>query len=107
MSLLLAFSACTQGANSSPNDNPDSTINSPSSGNSEKPDDKPDEEPDVLDGYEKSCAITEFPSDDLEKVNLKPTFDISDCIFDASEVIIPYQLFGDGMCLQRDAVNKI
>lgn len=107
MSLLLAFSACTQGANSSPNDNPDSTINSSSSGNSEKPDDKPDEEPDVLDGYEKSCAITEFPSDDLEKVNLKPTFDISDCIYDAEEVIVPYQLFGDGMCLQRDAVNKI
>ena len=108
LSLLLLFSACTQKPDSSASNTPDSSIDSTSSGGGiDKPDDKPDEEPDVLDGYEKSCATTEFPSDNLSKVNLKPTFDVSDCTYDAEDIIVPYQLFGDGMCLQRDAVNKI
>ena len=112
LSLLLLFAACSENAGNSAGNSETGGTTSESVFSSEKDDDSdsPDESdslPDVLDGYEKSCAVTEFPSDDLSKVSLKPTFDISDSVYDAENIIVPYQLFGDGMCLQRDAVNKI
>ena len=111
LSLLLIFSACSESAGvSGDSETGDSASESISSSVADESNESPDESdnlPDVLDGYEKSCAVTEFPSDDLSKVSLKPTFDISDCVYDAENIIVPYQLFGDGMCLQRDAVNKI
>ena len=109
LSLLLLFAACSENAGNSAGNSETGGTASESVLSSEK-DESPDESdslPDVLDGYEKSCAVTEFPSDDLSKVSLKPTFDISDSVYDAENIIVPYQLFGDGMCLQRDAVNKI
>lgn len=110
--MLLLFAACSENAGNSAGNSETGGTTSESVFTSEKDDssDSPDESdslPDVLDGYEKSCAVTEFPSDDLSKVSLKPTFDISDSVYDAENIIVPYQLFGDGMCLQRDAVNKI
>ena len=112
LSLLLLFAACSENAGNSAGNSETGGTTSESVFSSEKDEssDSPDESgslPDVLDGYEKSCAVTEFPSDDLSKVSLKPTFDISDSVYDAENIIVPYQLFGDGMCLQRDAVNKI
>lgn len=112
LSLLLLFAACSENAGNSAGNSETGGTTSESVFSSEKDDDSdsPDESdslPDVLDGYEKSCAVTEFPSEDLSKVSLKPTFDISDSVYDAENIIVPYQLFGDGMCLQRDAVNKI
>ena len=112
LSLLLLFAACSENAGNSAGNSETGGTTSESVLSSEKDDgsDSPDESdslPDVLDGYEKSCAVTEFPSDDLSKVSLKSTFDISDSVYDAENIIVPYQLFGDGMCLQRDAVNKI
>lgn len=112
LSLLLLFAACSENAGNSAGNSETGGTTSESVFSSEKDNgsDSPDESdslPDVLDGYEKSCAVTEFPSDDLSKVSLKPTFDISDSVYDAENIIVPYQLFGDGMCLQRDAVNKI
>lgn len=112
LSLLLLFAACSENAGNSAGNSETGGTASESVFSSEKDEssDSPDESdslPDVLDGYEKSCAVTEFPSDDLSKVSLKPTFDISDSVYDAENIIVPYQLFGDGMCLQRDAVNKI
>ena len=115
LAVLLAFtlmlSACVQNSGNSGstgNNSSSSSSSSTSSSSSSSGEDQPEpDEPDILDGYEKSCAITEFPTEDLSKVSLKPTFDVSDCVFDAEDIIVPYQLFGDGMCLQRDAVNKI
>ena len=112
LSLLLLFAACSENAGNSAGNSETGGTASESVFSSEKDEsgDSPDESgslPDVLDGYEKSCAVTEVPSDDLSKVSLKPTFDISDSVYDAENIIVPYQLFGDGMCLQRDAVNKI
>lgn len=112
LSLLLLFAACSENAGNSAGNSETGGTASESIFSSEKDygSDSPDESdslPDVLDGYEKSCAVTEFPSEDLSKVSLKPTFDISDSVYDAENIIVPYQLFGDGMCLQRDAVNKI
>lgn len=65
------------------------------------------EDIDPLEGYEKSNSVTEFSDEDMAKVNMRPTFDVTDCTFDASDYIVPYQIFKDGMCLQRDAVNRI
>ena len=62
---------------------------------------------DPLEGYTKSNSVTDFPDSDMAKVNMKPTFDIADATFDASDMIVPYQLFKDGVCLQRDAVNRL
>lgn len=111
LSFALMLSACVQNSGnsgSSGNNSSSSSSGSSSSGNSSSEGEQPEpDEPDILDGYEKSCAVTEFSSENLSKVNLKPTFDVSDCVFDAEDIIVPYQLFGDGMCLQRDAVNKI
>lgn len=112
LSVLMLFASCGQSANnSSSSGTPDSGSHSSSS--SDKPDnpDKPDKPDDdyseLLEGYEKSCAVTQFPLEDMAKVSITPTFDVSECVFDAEGIIVPYQLFNDGMCLQRDAVNKI
>lgn len=125
LSVLLLFSSCLGGGDgSSASDKPSSensesisddgnsesdepTSESEERSESEEDSEKPDDYSDILKDYEKSSAVTQFPSEDLAKVNVKPTFDISDCVYDAEGIIVPYQLFGDGMILQRDAVNKI
>ena len=47
-------------------------------------------------------------SDELEsKIITESTYDVSQYTKDAGSDIKPYKLFGDGMCLQRDAINRI
>ena len=65
------------------------------------------EEIDVLEGYTPSEAKYPFSDADLTKVNMNATFDVTQHTKDAGAAIQPYQLFADGMCLQRDAVNHI
>lgn len=88
--MICLFSSCNGGDSSS--ESPDSSANDYSG---------------LLEGYEKSCSVTEFADDDIAKVNIKATFDVSECTADAKMIITPYPMFGNGMCLQRDAVNKI
>ncbi len=118
LSVLLLFASCGGGGGSStekPNsgnsesisEDKDSTKESDSSTESENTSESPDDYSDILKDYEKSCSVTKFPTDNLAKVNVTPTFDVSDSVYDAEDIIVPYQLFGDEMCLQRDVVNKI
>ena len=65
------------------------------------------EEIDVLEEYTPSEAKYPFSDADLTKVNMNATFDVTQHTKDAGAAIQPYQLFADGMCLQRDAVNHI
>lgn len=99
LAFLLAFTAifssCTHGGNSSPSDS--SSITPP-------PDDKYAE---LLDGYEKSDSVTEFSTENMDKVSLKETFDAAGVTADGKDVLIPFGMFGSGMCLQRDAVNRV
>ena len=62
---------------------------------------------DVLEGYTPSESKYTFSSENLEKVNMNPTFDITQYTGNAGAAIQPYQLFAEGMCLQRDAVNHL
>ena len=48
-----------------------------------------------------------FSDKNAEKVITEPTFDISNYTANASSAIMEYKLFGSGMCLQRDAINRI
>lgn len=120
LSILMLFTSCLGGGSSSSADTPNSgnsesvsiggesdSESRESSSEIESDSGKPDDYSDILKDYEKSCSVTKFPTDNLAKVNVTPTFDISDSIYNAEDIIVPYQLFGDGMCLQRDAVNKI
>ena len=95
LAFTVIFSSCTHGGNSSPSD---------SSGTTPPPDDKYAE---LLDGYEKSDSVTEFSTDNLDKVSLKETFDAAGVTADGKDVLIPFGMFGSGMCLQRDAVNRV
>lgn len=66
-----------------------------------------EEEIDILEGYTPSESKYTFSTENLDKVNVKPTFDISQYTNNAGAAIQPYQIFTDGMCLQRDAVNHL
>ena len=48
-----------------------------------------------------------FSDKNANKVITEPTFDISKYTANASSAIMEYKLFGSGMCLQRDAINRI
>lgn len=61
----------------------------------------------VLKDYVKSEATTEFSAENLKKVSTVPTFEISKYTNSAREILQPYNIFTDGMCLQRDSVIKI
>ncbi len=57
--------------------------------------------------YTPTDTTLSFSDDDLDKVITEATFDISLYTANAGTKLKPYQLFSDGMCLQRDAVNRI
>lgn len=59
------------------------------------------ENPDSL-----STSLT-FSDENASKVITQPTFDISQYTQSAGGGIMEYKLFGNGMCLQRDAINRI
>ena len=48
-----------------------------------------------------------FSDENADKVITEPTFDITQYTNEAGYNIKPYQIFSDGMCLQRDAVNRL
>jgi len=48
-----------------------------------------------------------FSNENASKVNTTATFDISKYTQTAGANLRPYPLFGSGMCIQRDAVNRI
>lgn len=57
--------------------------------------------------YVPTDSIVSFSDKNADKVITEPTFDISKHTNDAGTNIKPYQIFGNGMCLQRDAVNRL
>ncbi len=61
----------------------------------------------VLKDYVPSESTVEFLNKNLEKVNLTPTFDVEKYTNTAEGVLTPYNIFTDGMCLQRDSVIRI
>lgn len=52
-------------------------------------------------------TILSFSDENMDKIITAPTFDISQYTADASNNIKTYELFASGMCLQRDAINRI
>lgn len=64
-------------------------------------------ETDILEGYVPSSSLVSIPTTNLEKVNVKSTFDISSHTNDGTDKVYPYSVFGNGVCIQRDAVNHI
>ena len=77
---------------------PDSSTNEDSS-NSEEP--GGNENPDS------SYTSLSFSNKNASKVNTTATFDINQYKESAGTKIVPFQIFGEGMCLQRDAINRI
>ncbi len=62
----------------------------------------------IVDDYQKSECSLSFDDANAVFVTTEATFDISECVSEAQEEALSvYQTFGSGMCLQRDAVNRI
>ena len=57
--------------------------------------------------YVPTDTTISFSDENSDKVITEPTFDISGLTKDVGTDIKPYQIFGSGMCLQRDAINRI
>jgi sialate O-acetylesterase len=69
--------------------------------------DIPDEPVKEEEKYVPTDTILSFSDENAGKVITESTYDISQYTNNAGTDIKPYQLFSDGMCLQRDAVNRI
>ena len=65
---------------------------------------EPDWEDEV---YVPTDALTSFADTNASKVITEATFDITQYNDNATADIKPYPLFSSGMCLQRDAINRI
>ena len=57
--------------------------------------------------YTPTDTILSFSDENASKVITESTYNINDYTQNAGSDIKPYQLFSDGMCLQRDAINRI
>lgn len=57
--------------------------------------------------YVPTDTTLSFSNENSDKVITEPTFDISELTKDVGTDIKPYQIFASGMCLQRDAINRI
>ena len=57
--------------------------------------------------YTPSESVLYFSDENADKVITEPTFDITQITKDAGRDTKLYQIFGNGMCLQRDAINRI
>ena len=57
--------------------------------------------------YVPTDTILSFSDDNEDKIITESTYDISQYTKNAGTDIKPYQIFGNGMCLQRDAINRI
>ena len=61
----------------------------------------------VKNEYVPTDTSVTFSDENSDKVITEATFDISKYTGEAGYYIKPYQLFSSGMCLQRDAVNRL
>ena len=59
------------------------------------------------DEYVPSNTSLSFSDENANKVITEPTFDIEKYKGNAASNIKPYEIFASGMCLQRDAINRI
>ena len=57
--------------------------------------------------YKVPVSVVEFSDEDAAKVVTEATFSTGDYTADAKGKILPYDLFSDGMCLQRECVNRV
>ena len=57
--------------------------------------------------YVPTESLLTFSDENKDKIITEPTFDITKYNGDAGSNTKPYQIFGNGMCLQRDAINRI
>ena len=65
------------------------------------------EQPKEEEKYVPSESVLSFSEKKFDKVITEPTFDVASITDDAKDNIKPYGYFQDGMCLQRDAINRI
>ena len=61
----------------------------------------------TVDPYIPTDTILSFSDENESKIITESTYDVSQYTKNAKNDIKPYQLFGNGMCLQRDAINRI
>ena len=80
----------------------ESTVGNQSSIENQEPEYSGEEE-----NYVASDTVLSFSTDDKDKIILEPNFDVSLYTQSAGTAIAPYQFFASGMCLQRDAINRI
>lgn len=80
----------------------ESTVGNQSSIENQEPEYSGEEE-----NYLASDTVLSFSTDDKDKIILEPNFDVSLYTQSAGTAISPYQFFASGMCLQRDAINRI
>ena len=57
--------------------------------------------------YVPTDTLVTFSDENADKVITESEYDISQYTKDAGTDIKPYQMFQSGMCLQRDAINRI
>ena len=95
--LMLVCFMLTGGNNSN---TPTTETTEPTNGNqvTEQPKDEP---------YVPTNTILSFSDENESKIITESTYDVSQYTQNAKDNIKPYQLFSDGMCLQRDAINRI
>ena len=71
------------------------------------PSQAPEADYDVNEVYTPSSSTITFDDEDADQVITEATFDITQYTNNAGSKIQPYAMFASGMCLQRDAVNRI
>ncbi len=76
-------------------------------GNENSSSDMTNDYSEILKDYVASECLVETSNENLSKVIVEPTFDTEKYTNTAEGVLIPYYIFTDGMCLQRDNVLKI
>ena len=97
--LFLLLSVCCLLASCTKTETKTPTESEPTVGNRPIVDPKP---------YVPTDTTISFKDDNADKVNYKnPTFNVDKYTESGKGNIKLYQLFGDGMCLQRDAINRI
>lgn len=100
--LLVSFILAGCKKDSSPEVPTDSDVSSVATDDTGSEDNPTDEKETIT-----SNATVSFSDKNADKVITEPTFDIGQYTNNANGDIKPYQIFGNGMCLQRDAINRI
>ena len=95
---LLMVLVCFTLVSCNKTDTPDDSNNNNTSTN--KPNGAPEK-------YNPTDTLVSFSDENEDKVITEATFDITQFTNDGSEDIMVNSLFSEGMCLQRDAINRI